>query len=203
MADKKITRAPIKNPFRKPGQITEEEKEVLHIHKKGIKQEKEVFRKKTYEYRAPFNYPNVKVELGRPDTGCEFNMDGVELDVPPFGAITIVENEPIIAVDVIGSACVPPGYIFLQGEPLEWKYPRTAVKMKKGNLWGSHIIWDLWKKGVDEEYREAGLSSAHFEIPDCKKVTLMGGSELDPHFLPKPDFHYCFRIIRITVKENE
>jgi len=193
----------MKNPFRVAGKITKEEREVVRIHAEDVKQERKTFRTKTYEYEAPFNYPNVKVELGRPDTGCEFNTDGVELDVPPYGAITIVEDEPTIAVDVIGSACVPPGYVYLIGEPLEWKYPRTGVKMKVGDLWGSHIIFDLWKLGVYEEYREAGLSSAHFDIPDCKKVTLMGGSQLDPHFLPKPDFHYCFRVIRITVKETK
>ena len=69
---------------------------------------------KIHEYWAPFNYPNVRVELGRDD---EYNMDGVELDIPPYGAVTIEEDEPIIGVDVIGSACISPGYVILHANP--------------------------------------------------------------------------------------
>ncbi|GAJ19559.1 unnamed protein product, partial [marine sediment metagenome] len=112
----------------------------------GEPQTVEAFTMVTYEYWAPFNYENVNVELGRvePNTGAEFNPDGVELDKPPLGAITIVEKEPIIGVTVIGSACIPPGYVLLAAEPLERKYPRTGVKMKIDNLWGQHIRGDQW-----------------------------------------------------------
>lgn len=200
----KLERALMRNPNRvSGGKLTDEEKKTSpdRIYKERIQQEKETFQKKTYQYWAPFSYPNIKVELGQPGTGCEFNMDGVELDVPPYGAITIVEDEPIVGVEVIGSACVPPGYVILHGEPVEWKYPRTGVKMKVDNLWGLHLNWVPWSKGVDEGFRSAGLSSAYFATPECKKITLMGGSQTDPNAGAKfHDAHYCFRIIRVTVK---
>jgi hypothetical protein len=85
--------------------------------------------------------------------------------------------------------------------------------MLKQNLWGSHILGVLWRKGVDEsEYHHlTGLSSAHFQIPDSRMVTLKGGSEIVPGALNKwrgsddenqwdAENHYCFRIIRVTVR---
>jgi len=116
--------------------FTEKEREVSRLAKSKEPQIREVSRTKTYTYWAPFNYPNFCVELGRTDpyVGAEFNTDGVELDVPPYGAITFVEDEPIVGVDVIGSACVPPGFVQVFAEPLEWKYPRTGVKMKVDGL---------------------------------------------------------------------
>ena len=157
-----------------------------------------------HQYWAPFNYPNVRVELGRTELGAEFNPDGVELDIPPYGAITLVEEKPIIAITVIGSACAPPGYVILHAEPLEWKFPRSGVKLMVDNLWGEHINAYPWNQGVTEQWREAGLSSAHFDIPESRKVTIMGGSqtvvggaELDRGM---HDGHYCVRIIRVAVK---
>ena len=82
--------------------------------------------------------------------------------MPPFGAITFVEEAPIIGVTVIGSACSPPGTVLIHAEPLEWKYPRTGVKMKASNLWGEHVNGLPWGRGVTEDWREAGLSSAEF-----------------------------------------
>jgi hypothetical protein len=191
--------------------------EVVRLAKGRVTQRRIAYTTKTYEYWAPFNYPNIKVDLGREDSGAEFNMDGVELDIPPHGAITIAEDEPIVAVEVIGSACVSPGYVILHAEPSDWKYPRTGVKMKIENLWGEHNLWDIWSKGVDESCRHAGMSSAHFSIPESKKVTILGGSSTDiepgipgathPSKMTADesgkawnDPHYCVRIIRVTVK---
>ena len=73
--------------------------------------------------------------------------------------------------------------------------------MKVENLWGEHAVGGLWKKGVDEGLRSAGLSSAYFAISECRKITLMGGSQTE--VMPEEkhhDVHYCFRIIRVTVK---
>jgi len=91
------------------------------MHKNGTPQEVIEYMAVVREYWAPFNYENFCVELGRTDpyVGAEYNTDGVELDVPPLGAITLVEDDPIIGVDVIGSACVPPGYVQLFAEPVE------------------------------------------------------------------------------------
>lgn len=210
----KIARAIVKNPVRaeegwqhrENRGRTELEREVVTIHQEGTAQEVIEYIPVVREYWAPFNYDNFCVELGRTDpyVGAEYNTDGVELDVPPYGAITFVEDEPIIGVEVVGSACVPPGYIQLFAEPVEWKYPRTGVKMKVDGLWGEHLRWNLFAAGIDEGWRTAGLSSARFSLPDCKKVTLMGGSahdiaELDIKNM-RHDAHYCFRIVRVTVK---
>jgi len=217
---KEITRALFRNPERDYSiadpwkRLTEAEREVERLAENRTPQVREAYAPVVYQYWAPFNYLNIKVELGRgepdglatkPYTGAEFNPDGVELDFPPYGAITVVEGEPIVAVTVIGSACVPPGYILLQAEPLVWKYPRTGVKMRVDDLWGQHLRAEPWDKGMDESWRDAGLSSAHFELPECKKVTIMAGSRNDISELDmqnqRQDAHYAIRLIRITVKK--
>ena len=203
-----IERARIKNPWRegRPGEFSEAELEVVRLAKSGEPQKRQAYTTVVYEYWAPFNYENVHVELGRVDpyVGAEFNMDGVELDVPPYGAITLVEEEPIVGVTVIGSACCPPGFVILHAEPVEWKYPRSGVKMRIDNLWGEHLRIEPWKKGIDEGYRDAGMSCAVFELPESKKVTIMAGSQMDIDQLDiknlRHDAHYDIRLIRVTVK---
>jgi hypothetical protein len=217
----KIERAHVRNPNRAPGAgFLPSEMEVLDLHKSGAPQTRGRFVPVTYEYWAPFNYPNVCVELGRDlPLGQEYNPDGVELDFAPYGAITVEEESPIVSVAVIGSACQSPGYVILHADPVEWKYPRTAVKMKADNLWGEHVRGWIWLAGADEGTNHAGLSCAHFDIPDSRKVTITGGSSPDvtapllaaaehhaqdiwnPQYA-KPDGHYCVRLIRVTVKEQ-
>ena len=188
------------------GEFSEEEQEVVRLAQSGQPQTREAYTTVTYQYWAPFNYPNIRVELGRtqPYVGAEFNEDGVELDVPPYGAITIEESEPIVGVTVIGSACCPPGFIILQAEPVVWKYPRSGVKMRINNLWGEHLRIEPWEKGLDEGYRDAGMSCAIFELPESKKVTIMAGSQMDIDQLDiqnmRHDAHYDIRIIRVNVK---
>jgi hypothetical protein len=183
------------NPEREPGKFTEEELEVRRLAQSKAPQTREVSRTKTYTYWAPFNYPNVEVELGRPGTGTEFNPDGAEIDIYPYGWIAIEEEEPIIAVTVIGSGCSNQSYVIVEAEPLEWKFPRTAVRMRKDNLWGMHVRGDAWKAGISESWNDAGLSSARFDIPESSKVIVGGGSQgADPH--------YCIRLIRVEVKED-
>jgi hypothetical protein len=228
-----IERVRLVNPAREPGQMAPDEREVVNTFRSGVRQVRKAFDIAHYEYDAPFCYKNFRVELGRPwenatnhsepdlpaenwgimndelragYVGAEFNPDGVELDVPPYGAITFVEDDPIIEVTVIGSACVPPGFVLLFGEPVEWKYPRTGVKMRADNLWGEHLRVHLWKQGIDEGYRDAGLSHAIFRIPPCRKITLMAGSQ---HTLDAVDFrnmrhdaHYAIRQIRVVVQKN-
>jgi len=204
----KMERAQIKNPWRQGhvGEFSEAEQEVVRMAESHTPQVREAYTTVTYQYWAPFNYDNVHVELGRTDpyVGAEFNEDGVELDVPPYGAITIEEKEPIVAVTVIGSACCPPGFVLLQAEPLEWKYPRSGVKMRVENLWGEHLRIEPWRKGLDEGYRDAGMSSATFEIPESRKITIMAGSQMNIDQLDirnmRHDAHYAIRIIRVTVK---
>ena len=97
---------------------------------------------------------------------------------------------------VIGSGCSNSAYLILEAEPLVWKYPRTAVRMMKGDLWGVHVRGDAWHQGrIKEDWNDAGLSSARFDIPESKKVIIGGGSHgADPH--------YCVRIIRIDVVDR-
>ena len=182
------------NPERGPdGSMTEKELEVRRLAKEGTPQVVLEWCTKTREYWAPFNYPNVTVDLGRPGTGVEFNPNGAELDIYPYGAITIVEEEPIVAVTAIGSGCSADGYIIMEAEPLEWKYPRTAVRMRRDDLWGIHLRGRAMRAGVKEDWNDAGLSSARFDIPESRRVIVGGGSL-------GGDPHYCFRLIRVEVK---
>jgi len=216
---KEIERALFKNPGRDLSiadpwkRLTEAELEVERLAEAKTPQVREAYQPVVYQYWAPFNYPNVRVELGRgepdglatkPYTGAEYNPDGVELDIPPYGAITVEEEEPIVGVTVIGSACIPPGYVILVAEPVTWKYPRTGVKMKVGGLWGQHLRAEPWARGMDESWRDAGLSAAIFELPESKKFTIMAGSESDVSELDyknqRFDSHYAVRLIRVTVK---
>lgn len=183
-----------RNPARVPGKFTEEELEVKTLAANKTPQTRRVLRTATYEYTAPFNFPNITVELGRPGTGVEFNSDGVELDVYPYGAIFVAEDKPIVAVTIIGSACSSQGYVVLEAEPLAWKYPRTGVRMMRQGLWGMHVRYDAWRGGATEDWNDAGLSSTRFDIPESKRVILGGGGYgADPH--------YCVRILRVEVAE--
>jgi len=95
----------------------------------------EAWRTKCICLLAPFNYPNVRVELGRPGTGVEFNPDGAELDIYPYGSITNRGGRAYRGCDCIGSGCGSPAWLVLEPNPLFWKYPRTAVRMRRDNLW--------------------------------------------------------------------
>ncbi|MCX7597775.1 MAG: hypothetical protein N2512_02760 [Armatimonadetes bacterium] len=228
----KIERARLRNPERAAANQTAAEGRVVEIFRQRRRQERRTFHLVYYQYDAPFLYDNFRVELGRPwenatnrahpdvpeeqwgiltpelragYVGAEINPDGVELDVPPYGAITFVEDDPIVEVTVIGSACVPPGYVLLYGEPVEWQYWRTGVKMRVDGLPGEHLRWDTWEKGLDESYRDAGLSCAVFRTPPCRKITIMAGSQ---HIVDAPDFdnmrhdaHYAVRHIYVGVQK--
>jgi hypothetical protein len=228
-----IARARLSNPHREGLAFTELEREVTRIAREGVRQQRKTFDVVHYQYDAPFFYDNFRVELGRPwenatnqatedlpeeqwgivsddlrpgYVGAEFNSDGVELDVPPYGSITFVEEDPIVEVIVVGSACVPPGYVMLFGEPVEWKYPRSGVKMRVDGLWGEHMRIEPWRKGLTDSYRDAGMSCAAFCTPPCTKITIMAGSQ---HTVDAPDLvnmrhdaHYCVRHIYVGVQKN-
>ena len=183
-----------RNPERVKGEFTELENEVVTMAEEKTPQQREVSRVKTYTYWAPFNYPNVVLELGRPGTGVEFNGDGAELDIYPYGSITIEEEEPIVAVSVIGSGCSTMSHVWLEAEPVEWKYPRTGIRMMQRDLWGMHVRYDGFLT-TTENWNDAGLSSARFDLPDSRKV-FIGGASLGA------DPHYCIRIVRVDVKET-
>ena len=112
----KIERARLVNPERRSDALTDAEQEVMQIAKQRRRQLANRFSLAYRQYDAPFYYSNFRVELGRPwenttnfsqpdmpeekwgkrtdetkagYVGAEFNPDGVELDVPPYGAITL------------------------------------------------------------------------------------------------------------------
>lgn len=214
-SDGKPSRVLVRNPERVTGQMTDLERDIQRIARENIPQKRLAYSVRHYEYEAPFNYPNVNCELGREGTGTGPHPDGMELDIPPFGAITVEEQQPIIAVTVIGSPCIPPATILLFGEPIEWKFARTGVRFKQNNLWGEHIYGWGASDRFDEGNRHCGLVSAHFDIPDCRKVTVMGYGQLDVHVsMPGKgpnvplesrgdwwnDAHFNIRNIRVTVR---
>ena len=179
------TRVKVHNPERLsqegPLKTVGLEREIQRISRENIPQTRITYGVRSYEYQAPFHYPNVNCELGREGTGTGAHPEGMELDIPPFGAVTIEEKEPIIGVTVMGSFCIAPGTILVFGEPLEWKYARAGVKYKQTNLWGEHLYGWGANDRHSEGNRHTGLLSANFDIVDCSKVTIMGYGPIDVH----------------------
>ena len=109
-----VERARAKNPVRDVEGWQDQEnrgktridREVVELHESNTPQTVIEYSPAVREHWAPFDYDNFRVELGRTDpyVGADFDTDGVELDVPPYGAITVLGDEPIVGVDVIGSA---------------------------------------------------------------------------------------------------
>ena len=121
---------------------------------------------RTYEYRVPFKYTNVEVErsiIGGEPHGFELavvpdgmledavygtgDVDGAQCNRYADG-IVIRDDDPIVRVAVIGSACTPPGYVTLEGEPVDgWRNVDEIetcmpVRMRIENLWGQHLRFD-------------------------------------------------------------
>ncbi len=114
---------------------------------------------RTFEYELPFNYENVVVDRiwqGGETHGMEMNpVNTLSTSGDkhlPGDAITITEDKPIVRVEVIGSACTPPGYIMLQAEPVEgWRRPDEVrevmpTRFRIDNLWGMHLRGDQWTR---------------------------------------------------------
>ena len=202
-----LERARLENPERdEKGKFTDKEGEVKRLLNAPEMQTRKEYSVAAFEYTAPFKYPNFRVELGDKNKGAEYNFDGIELDVPPYGAITFVEEEPIIGVDVIGSSCCSPGTVYLHCEPVEWKYPRSGVRFKAEGLWGEHNRAYVWDAGITELYKKCGLFSAVFSIPDSKKITLMGHGAFDieqrDYDTNHYDAHLTVRTIRVYVRRG-
>lgn len=135
----------------------------------------------TWEYHNPFNYENVTVGLrylrGKEFHGVEMNpINSVGQTKEHTGpdTITIVESEPIVRVAVIGSACVPPGYVALEAEPIEEFYrPEdvpgvSAARFRIDNLWGMHMRADNWlaqSEGAIADERDR----VYEQIPQTRK----------------------------------
>ncbi|HIE03261.1 MAG TPA: hypothetical protein EYP61_00730 [Candidatus Latescibacteria bacterium] len=160
---------------------------------------------RTYEYRHPFNYPNIRVERryrGGESHGLEMNPINTRSPDPehlPADRIVITEELPIVRVAVIGSACTPPGYVTLEAEPVDGFRREDEleevmpVRFRADGLWGMHLRADQWlepnpggrpvpgREGASfrctgREFPLAGMSCAVFEVPMSRKVVISGGS---------------------------
>lgn len=148
----------------------------------------------TYEYHMPFNYPNITVDR-RYQKGVEFhgvelnpvNSVAIDQEHHPPDTITIIEEHPIIRLAVIGSACVPPGWVQCEAFPTEEFHkpvdvPGTAAaRFRINNLWGTHLRCDTWLAQIDGQLRDAE-DRTYEEIPEARHALWQGVpvEELDP-----------------------
>ena len=141
---------------------------------------------KTYEYHMPFNYENITVSRhffhGTELHGVEMSPVNSVRDVPgkpvPPDTIAIAEDEPIVRVVVIGSACQPPGFVQLEAETTE-EFTRPVdvpavmpVRCRIGNLWGMHLRADTWAGRVDGTVYD-NLGRPYPPIPEARKEMWM------------------------------
>ena len=143
----------------------------------------------TYEYHMPFNYANITLNRrylrGQEFHGVEINpVNSIGADkrhLPP-DTIEIVESEPIVRVAVIGSACVPPGFVQLEAEPLSEFYREVdvpgaaAVRYRINNLWGMHLRADNWLAQCNDPIRDE-QGRTYPEIPKARVEKVWGGND--------------------------
>jgi hypothetical protein len=169
------------------------------------------------QYLTPFEYANVQVWNPEGAEGLGPHPHGYEM-ARNEGTITVTEPEPIIAVAVIGSGCIAPGYVFCEylqeGEPTAQSnakveghrgYNLQNIRMQRiGDLWSMHPSAFLHTRDYQEIVRGYGPrspinelmtreSTAYFEIEATRRIVLRGGSGDHDHF--------AFRIIRTYVLE--
>jgi hypothetical protein len=155
---------------------------------------------RTYEYLVPFNYENVNVVRAY-DQGEKHGMELNPVNSfwpnpaqPPFDFIEIIEKEPVISVEVIGSACTPPGYIQLEFDPCDGFYRSdeepgcVATRCRINNLWGMHLRVDQWVTKTPNVTRwndekppynkppEGLLPPGHYAKADFREFPLVGFS---------------------------
>ena len=170
---------------------------------------------KVRQYLTPFEYNNVTVWNPEGAGGVGPHPHGYEM-ARNEGTITIVEPEPIVAVGVLGSGCIAPGYVmceYLQeGEPTDEVDAKTQppagynfqnIRMQRiGDLWSMHPSAFLHTRPYEQivsgyephspiNELMTRESTAYFEIEPCRRVVLRGGSGDHDHF--------AFRIIRTYV----
>ena len=151
----------------------------------------------THEYLVPFNYENIKVV--RAYNQCE--KHGMEINTinsywpdpahRPNDYIEVFEDRPIIRVEVIGSACTPPGYITLEFDPCDGFYRAdetpgiVATRMRVDNLWGMHLRVDQWvtrktpdvkRYNSDAPYEQVKDWRDHYTKSDFREFPLTGFS---------------------------
>ena len=173
----------------------------------------------TYEYEFPFNYPNVVVDrvwVGGERHGIELfpikTTDGSTATTQlPADWIVIEEDEPMVRVVVIGSACTPPGSILVECDTIDsFRHDgenerAVSARFRVDNLWGMHLRADLLQQGGSyHALPVAGMSCAVLEIPPSNRVRVSGMGAI-PAWSEDgypDDVHYSIRYIRTTVAED-
>jgi hypothetical protein len=122
-----------REPVKIFSQFTDEDRKRL-----GPPKTPEAFSTEHHEYVSPFNYVNVTLgNFAEYDT-----QTGMEL-IPEKGFITIEEQQPIVAVTVVGSGCCPKGYVVCEygedEEKLEDLAPGAPKRQQIDNLNGIHF----------------------------------------------------------------
>lgn len=157
-------------------------------------QTRERLEMETYEYHMPFNYSNITVNLrhlrGKEFHGIELNpinSIGADSEHHPPDNITIEEEDPIVKVVVIGSACTPPGWVQCEAFPTEEFYKPVdvpggaAVRYRINNLWGTHLRCDTWLVEANGEFKEH-RGRTYEDVPDARYALWQGVpvEEVDP-----------------------
>ena len=113
------------------------------------------------------------------------NSIGVDEEHLQPDTITVEEEEPIISVVVIGSACQPPGFINLEAFPTDEFYkpedpPGTyAPRFRAENLWGMHLRAGTWL--ANTEGADYGLLGASVRGDSGGAEGAEAGVEEIPH----------------------
>ena len=164
-------------------------------YEEEIMKKTEIGNYRTYEYKLPFNYENINVVRclkGSEGHGMEMNpinSFATDEEHRPSDYIEIMEKEPIIKVEVIGSACTPPGYVQLIAEPLDGFRrddevdDEMPVRFRINNLWGMHLRGDqvlvkdtevvnfFTGKGYQEMPEEEFIRKYGPDLKGCKMKT--------------------------------
>ncbi len=146
-------------------------------YEEGVMKRTELKDFRVYEYVLPFNYENVDVVrkyTGGETHGMEMNTVNSYSPQPERLAadyIELREEDPIVHVEVIGSACTPPGYVQLNAEPIK-EFRRDdeivgvmPVRFRINNLWGMHLRVDQWAVGSTTVPRYRDRAPAYEQIP--------------------------------------
>ncbi len=117
----------------------------------GEVRQPEVFETEHHVYTTPFNYANVELRgwsEGKSAKGPEFLAD--------IGSITIVEQQPIVEVIVVGSGCSGNNYNLVEwwneGETLRNCKGQLIKRQRVENLQGQHPAWI--QKALSQELPE-------------------------------------------------
>lgn len=108
------------------------------------------------------------------------NREGLMLNLGDDAGdcIIVEEEEPIVRLVVIGSACTPPGYVAIEVEPCEEFYHRgdmvkctAPVRFRQNNLWGYHMRIDQWRTLIQGNFGYEPIPEAWIrDIPFLRRA---------------------------------